>query len=128
MAKPEQSAAEEAQEIARLRARVAELEARTPAAPTTGAITDQEEIDAGVDESGRQMWFYKINLPSSGGWDVSINGTRFYHGQQYKIGTDTLRTLKEIVHRSWQHENAIMGNNENFYRRPQERVLRGDKR
>ena len=123
----ETPAADKAQEIARLQARLAELGAQ-PVVDTSTAVTSETAVDAGTDEAGKQWWFYKIELPASGGWDISINGTRFYHGQQYKVGTDTLRSLQEIVHRAWQHENAIMGSNENFYRRPQERVLRGDKR
>jgi hypothetical protein len=108
------SPADQAQEMARLRERIRELEA--PKSPDL-AVTSSTEIDAGVDESGRQWWYYKIDLPPSGGDGVTINNHWFYHGQQYKIGTDTLRSLKEAVHRSWTHDNSIRGNNENFYRR-----------
>jgi hypothetical protein len=121
---PDASPADQAQELARLRARVAELEARPVLEPNL-TFTDQKELDAGVDEVGKQWWWYRIDLPPSGGLDISINGTKFYHGQQYKIGTETLRSLKEMVHRSWQHEHSIMGSNENFYRRPLERVISG---
>jgi hypothetical protein len=125
------SPAETAQELARLRARVNELEAR-PLPNTSFAITNATEIDAGItseEVDGKmqevQWWYYKIDLPPSGGIDIKINGVAFYHGEQYKITTNTLRMLKDTVAKCWKHEEQIHGSNENFYRRPQERVLRG---
>jgi len=120
----DKSPADTALEMARLRARVAELEAAKTAAPSF-AITSSTEVSAGLDEDGNERWWYKIDLPPSGGIEVKINGISFYHGEQYNISTDTLRSLKEMVFRCWKHEGDIHGNNENFYRRPQERVLSG---
>jgi hypothetical protein len=68
---------------------------------------------------------YRIELPPSGGLDVRINGVPYYHGQEYSIDLDTLRTIKDVVHRSWAHEASIRGSNENFYRQPANVVLRG---
>ena len=121
------SPADTAQELARLRREVAELKARPDAQPSF-AITNSTEVSAGLDDDGEQLWYYKIDLPPSGGIDIKINGTCFYHGEQYKIHTDTLVALKDIVFRTWQHEQSIHGSNENFYRRPTERTLRGNGR
>ena len=123
----DQSPADTAVEMAKLRARIAELESAKTAAPTF-TITSSTEVSAGLDEDGNERWWYKIDLPPSGGIEVKINGVAFYHGEQYNIGTDTLRSLKDVVFRCWKHEGDIHGNNENFYRRPTEQVLRGGRR
>jgi hypothetical protein len=122
-----------ASEVEQLRARVRELEART-VQPPSGIIGGATEVYAGevplVDEDGNEVegktepvYFYRIDLPPSGGQHLVINGTMFYHGEQYKVRVSTLRTMKEIVFRGWQHEDSIRGSNENFYRSPQERRI-----
>lgn len=70
-------------------------------------------------------FFYKIDLPPSGGVSVGINGQQFYHGRTYEFDLHTLRSVKDIIARSWAHENSIRGSNENAYRRPHERRLSG---
>jgi len=70
-------------------------------------------------------YFYKIDLPASGGEGVNIGGQWYYHGQSYEIDIDLLRTLKDIVHRAWVHEATIHGNNENIFRKSENRVVRG---
>jgi hypothetical protein len=120
-------------EVEQLRARVRELEARTVQAPS-GIIGGATEVYAGevplVDADGKEVdgetepsYFYRIDLPPSGGQHIVINGVMFYHGEQYKVRVSTLRTMKEIVFRGWQHEASIRGSNENFYRAPQERRI-----
>lgn len=120
-------------EVDQLRRRVQELESRQPDAPS-GIIGGSTESYAGevpkIDSDGTVIegetepsYFYKIDLPPSGGQQIVINGTNFYHGQQYRLRLSTLRGLKEIVHRGWQHEASIRGSNENFYRTPQERRI-----
>ena len=116
-----------ANELAKARARIAELEAAANQAPSS-TFSATTEIDAGKDEDGTQWWWYKMDLPPVGGLDVKVNGVPFYHGEQYKVTTDTLRTLKDIVFRNWKHEGDIHGSNENFYRQPKEQVLRGNRR
>ena len=116
-----------ANELAKARARIAELEAAANQAPSS-TFSATTEIDAGKDEDGTQWWWYKMDLPPVGGIDVKVNGVPFYHGEQYKITTDTLRTLKDNVFRNWKHEGDIHGSNENFYRQPKEQVLRGTRR
>jgi len=116
-----------AAELARARARIAELEAKANQAPPS-SFSASTEIDAGKDEDGTQWWWYKVDLPPVGGVDIRCNGMPFYHGEQYKVTTDTLRTLKDIVYRNWKHEGDIHGSNENFYRQPKEQVLRGNRR
>jgi hypothetical protein len=122
-------------EVERLRTRNAELEkankefVERPVPQVQGfSITDSTEVRIADDAEGNPRFLYKINLPPSGGIDIKINGTSFYHDQQYEIGLDTLRSLKDVVARCWQHEQSIHGSNENFYRRPTERVLRGNGR
>ena len=83
---------------------------------------------AGKDEDGNEWWHYKIDLPPSGGLDIKINGVAYYHGQQYKVQRGTLQALKDIVARTWVHENSIKGSNENFYRTPTNRRLSGGAR
>src|SRR3990167_1815598 len=70
-------------------------------------------------------YFYKIDLPASGGEGINIGGQWYYHGQSYEIDIDLLRTLKDIVHRAWVHEATIHGNNENIFRKSENRVVRG---
>jgi hypothetical protein len=70
-------------------------------------------------------YYYKIELPPSGGTDLKINGSAFYHGQVYEFSVDDLRMMKDMVARSWGHEANIKGSNENIFRRPQNRVLSG---
>ena len=68
-------------------------------------------------------YYYKIDLPPSGGVDLKINGESKYHGVTYEFTLDELRTVKDMVARSWGHEANIKGSNENIFRRPQNRVL-----
>lgn len=79
-------------------------------------------------EDGRKVWetepvtdevevyWYKIELPPSAGMAVSVNGQELFHGQTYKFTMDSLRTVKELVYRSWAHERSIHTNEENIYR------------
>ena len=118
------TAADLAAENARLRAEIEQFKAR-PIPEINLAFTSATEIDAGIDEEGVQWWWHKVNLPPSGGIDISINRVPHYHGQQYKVTTDMLRVLKDCEHRCWAHEKSIHGENENAYRRPQNRQLSG---
>lgn len=68
-------------------------------------------------------YFYKIDMPPCGGTDLKINGQAFYHGATYEFDIDTLRTIKEIVFRTWKHDSDIHGSDENFYRKPQQSRL-----
>ena len=124
-----QTIAEQNLELERLRAAL--KQAQDAAAPqfTAGVIPvgDPNESPAGVNDDDEPMFWYKIDLPPSGGTDIKICGVPFYHGQQYKVDVNQLRSLREIVARTWAHEQSIRGSNENFYRKPTERVLRGSK-
>ena len=121
------SPADTAQELARARARIAELEA-AQSAQVSFAITSNTEISAGADEDGEEWWYYKIDLPPIGGTEIKINGEPLYHGTVYKLDLYLLRSIKEIVARAWGHENNIRGSNENAYRQPSNRTLRGGQR
>jgi len=94
-----------------------------------------------LDDDGKQMFVkepiyeevpifkYKIDLPPSGGLGIVINQFPYYHGEVYEFDIDELRTIKDIVARSWGHEANIRGAaNENAYRRPIGKVLRGNDR
>ena len=76
-------------------------------------------------EDGKELWWYRIDLAPCGGTEVRINGVPYYHGSTYEFETDLLRSIKEIVARTWDHENNIMGANENVYKVAQDRILRG---
>jgi len=62
-------------------------------------------------------FFYKIDLPPCGGVDLKINSVSYYHGAVYEFDEDTLRTVKEMVYRCWDHDRNIHGSDENFYRK-----------
>jgi len=61
-------------------------------------------------------YFYKIDIPAVGGMGLRIGEVDYYHGMVYELDVDTLRTVKEMVFRLWDHERNIHGNDENFYR------------
>lgn len=127
---------------ARIRALEAELEKSSAAkelaeeesarlsaqAQTALFTTSVVERPAGKSEDGKELWWYRIDLAPCGGTEIKINGFPYYHGQTYKMETDLLRSVKEIVARTWDHENNIMGANENMYRREQNKMLRGGER
>jgi len=83
------------------------------------------EIHMGKNADGKDLWKYKIDLPPSGGTDIKVNMVPYYHGETYTFETDLLRTIKEIVQRSWGHEASIQGSNENFYRREMNKTISG---
>jgi|SRR5580765_1255110 len=83
------------------------------------------EIHMGKNADGKDLWKYKIDLPPSGGTDIKVNMIPYYHGETYTFETDLLRTIKEIVQRSWGHEASIQGSNENFYRREMNKTISG---
>jgi hypothetical protein len=61
-------------------------------------------------------FFYRVDMPPCGGIDLKINGTPFYHGAVYELDLDSLRTVKEMVYRTWDHDRQIHGSDESFYR------------
>jgi hypothetical protein len=65
-------------------------------------------------------YFYKIDIPPVGGEGLTVNGIMLQHGAVYEFDLDSLRSVKEMVARLWQHERNISGSNENFYRPKQE--------
>src|SRR5271154_5918094 len=102
--------------------RANEVIARNKAAAQSQAMFGpaNTEVHVGEDEDGEPIFMYRIDLPPSGGEFIRINGYAYNHGDTYKFNQDLLRTVKEIVFRSWGHESAIKGENENAYRRPKE--------
>lgn len=63
-------------------------------------------------------YFYKIDIPPVGGEGMRINEMALYHGAVYEFDIDTLRTVKEMVFRLWDHDRNIHGSDENVYRKP----------
>ncbi len=82
----------------------------------------------GYKESGRKIlepiwhevelptFFYKINLPPVGGLGLVVNQMPLAHGAMMEFDIDTLRSVKEMIYRAWDHERNIKGNDENAYR------------
>lgn len=68
-------------------------------------------------------YFYRIDLPPSGGECMKINGEAIYHGTVIECDIDRLRSIKEIIYRGWDHERNISGSNENAYRTPKKQRL-----
>jgi carboxylesterase type B len=138
---PEQSGIEESSE--QLKARIARLEAALAHSDASRAIAEEESarLSAQAQSSmfttnvterfsrktmdGEDLWWYRIDLAPCGGIDIRINGNQYVHGQTYEFTTDLLRSVKEIVSRTWGHEANIHGENENAYKVAQDRVLRG---
>ena len=126
-----------------LKARIARLEAALAHSDTSRAKAEEDasRLSAQAQSSmftsnvterfsrksaaGKDMWWYRVDLAPCGGIDIRINGMQYVHGETYEFDTDTLRSIKEIVSRTWGHEANIHGENENAYKRAQDRVLRG---
>ncbi len=98
------------------------LQMQAQAALLTSNVTERY---AGESDDGKAMWWYRIDLAPCGGLDIKINGIQYVHGETYKMDTDLLRCVKEIVARTWGHENSINGANENPYKQAQNRILGG---
>lgn len=104
---------------------IAEEESARLAAQAQSSMvtTGVQEKFAGKSEDGKDLWFYRIDLAPCGGDHLKINGKPFLHGHTYKFDTDTLRSIKEMVSRTWVHENDINGHSFNPYRQAQNKVL-----
>lgn len=79
-------------------------------------------------EEERELDFYRylVDLPPSGGIEVRLGPNVFLHGQVAVVDYNTLRSLKEVVHRSWAHEAQINGRTDQVWgRKPLSLVLRG---
>jgi hypothetical protein len=98
------------------------LQHQAQAALLTSNVTERF---AGKTDDGQDLWWYRIDLAPCGGLDLKINGIQYVHGETYKFTTDVLRCVKEIVARTWQHENQINGANENPYKQAQNKILGG---
>lgn len=64
------------------------------------------------------VFLYRIDLPPCGGSDLKINGVPLYHNATVELDIDTLRTVKDLVYRCWNHDKEIHGSDENVYRKP----------
>ena len=129
-----------------LKARIAELEEELRRSGAARLIAEEEsarlsaqaqssmfttnvtERFSRIAEDGRDLYWYRIDLAPCGGTEVKINGMPYYHGSTYEFDVNLLRSIKEIVARTWDHENNIMGANENVYKVAQDRILRGGDR
>lgn len=121
--------AQQSLEIEALRRKIAQLSTK----PAEGFVQpgDPNETYAGEieDADGNMVphYFYRIDMAPCGGTDIRISGETFFHGEVYKVSVNQLRTLREIVNRTWGHEQQINGSNENFYRKATNKQLRGSR-
>jgi hypothetical protein len=134
---PSPTPAEMALELERLRKQVSDLQAAAAVPESIGVqyIGDPNETYCGKGvvkggkfvstDDGKDIYHYHIDLPPSGGTDIKLCGVPFYHGVGYYVGVDQLRSLREIVSRTWRHEASIRGSNENFYRKETAPVFSG---
>ncbi|MFB9123292.1 hypothetical protein E2553_00250 [Paraburkholderia dipogonis] len=104
---------------------VAEEESARLSAQAQSSLLTTSVVErfAGKSEDGKELWWYRVDLAPCGGTDLRINGKPYLHGETYKFDTDTLRTIKEMVARTWVHENDINGHAFNPYRKAQNKVL-----
>lgn len=65
-------------------------------------------------------FMHRIDMPAVGGEHMMVGGRQFFHGMVYPIDLDTLRVVKEIEYRLWDHDRNINGSNENAYRQRRE--------
>jgi hypothetical protein len=63
-------------------------------------------------------FYYKIDIPPVGGEGLTINEMKLYHGTVYEFDLDTLRSVKDMCYRLWDHDRNIHGSDENMYRKP----------
>lgn len=138
---PSQTPAEMALELERLRKQVADLQAAAEAVEIPvgvqyigdqngtlmgkGHVRGGEFVSAPDDPTAVDVYHFLVELPPSGGVDIRLCGMPFYHGQGYYVDLNQLRSLREIIGRTWQHETSIRGSNENFYRRESAPILSG---
>src|SRR6202158_6117198 len=97
-------------------------------AQSTMFTTNVTERFSRIADDGSDVYWYRIDLAPCGGTEIKINGVPYYHGSTYEFRTDLLRSIKEILARTWDHENNIQGSNENAYKVAQDRILRGGDR
>ena len=146
----EQRSEAEAAALAMAEAQGALMQREIREVPTGKFVTVKRAVDpktgkpsyrvAGYKDDGREIlkpvfhdfklptYFYKVDMPPVGGVDLKINDVSFYHGVVYELDIDTLRSVKEMVYRLWDHDRSIHGSDENFYRKPQETTLTGARR
>ncbi len=71
------------------------------------------ETEAEVD-----FYRYLVELPPSAGMAIRLGPNQFDHGSIVEVDYNTLRSLKEQVHRSWAHEASIRESENAWGRRP----------
>lgn len=98
----------------------ARLSAQAQSSIFTTAVVERY---AGKTDAGEDLFWYRIDLAPCGGVDIKINGKPYLHGETYKFDVHTLRAVKEIIARTWVHENDIHGHDANPYKRRQNAVL-----
>ena len=105
----------------------------------TGKFIDIQVLDrydtVGYKDDGRAIlkpifkreksptFFYKIDLPPVGGLGLTVNGMPLYHGTVYEFDIHSLRTVKDMVYRVFKHDADIHGNDENAYRKPENKQI-----
>jgi hypothetical protein len=55
-----------------------------------------------------------------------IDSKIFLHGATYKMGERLYNTVREMIHRGWEHQREIDGKNSTMYREKSNVILRPD--
>ncbi len=77
------------------------------------------------EEVEKPTYFYRVDLPPVGGIGLTINQQPLYHGVVYEFDEDSLRSVKDMVFKVWDHEKNIHGTDENAFRRPRSNTIHG---
>jgi hypothetical protein len=48
---------------------------------------------------------------------LRIDGTIYFHGGTYTVDEPTFATMREMIHRGWDHQREVDGKNANAYRK-----------
>jgi hypothetical protein len=89
------------------------------------AFRAQRRVQAGLEEEQEE-----VIIDVAGHADrITLDGKRYWQGHAYTVPAGVAATLRDIEHRTWEHEWSVGGANANEYRKPlHTRVFSGTQR